>query len=437
MVKMTDMLVTEKSLVVICAYKFLDFQYDLLELGEFKRYCDVHVWDISMITSPKYYRGIGVKGSEKNGIIRISSLLSFIRNVYALGKRSNATSIYILNLVPFGLPSEAICNLIITAFLRKKCVIVGLYNGGVPVDDYVDRLEPNGITENASFYSKVLRYVEELSTLSEVWKMILGVLTRLVAQATPVITTHRLVAGEHWFKVAKRRKPVSDQVRFVFGHSSDYSNNLLYELRSPSLYIPQKRQKRTAVLLDGGGPMYGSDFIHMGRKVYYTAEVWYPALVRFFDRIEDQTGVRVEVAAHYKASHPAIAPCFGNRSVHYGKTRELVRNSEFVITRASTAISYAVVFKKPVIFIYSNQLKDDHFAMKYIFGMAAMLGNDPVNIDEPPIDIQSCLKIDEERYRNYKRVCLTSTSSLRPNSQIILEDIMNIDTGSDFIKEDL
>ena len=70
--------------------------------------------------------------------------------------------------------------------------------------------------------------------------------------------------------------------------------------------------------------------------------------------------------------------------------------------------------------------------MRDICGMAAMLGSEPVNIDEPPIDTGCLLKIDEIRYRNYEKVCLTSTNSQRPNVQIILEDIMNINIGSDF-----
>ena len=421
----------ESLFVVIYPYKFTDFVYDLIELGEFKRYCDVLVWDISMITSPKYSKGVSVKRSKKDGVITFSSLLSFIRNVYELRERSTKLSICILNEVPCSSLSEVICNLIIGAFLRKRCVILDLYNGGVPINYYDGTLVLDGINGNSKFYAKFVRFCKNTTTILEAWKKMLGVLFGLLAHIIPSSTTHRLVAGEDWFKLANKSTLKGNRIRFVFAHSNDYSNNLLHKPKSPSLAIPQKRM---AVLLDGGGPMYGSDFLHMRRKVYFTTDVWYPSLVRFFDWIEDQTGVQVKIAGHYKSTHVAIAPCFGNRPVHYGKTRELVRNSDFVITRASTAISYAVMFKKPVIFIYSNQLKDDYLAMSTIRGTAAMLGNEPINIDAPPIDIEGLLEIDEKRYRNYKRICLTSTSSPRPNSQIILEDIMNIDTGSDITK---
>ena len=138
--------VKEKLFVVIYPYKFTDFLYDLIEVGEFKRYCDVLVLDISMITARKYSKGVSAKRSEKDGVITLSSSLSFIRNVYELRKRSAKINICILNEVPYSSPSEVICNLIITAFLRRKCVILDLYNAGVPINYYDGTLAPNGIT---------------------------------------------------------------------------------------------------------------------------------------------------------------------------------------------------------------------------------------------------------------------------------------------------
>jgi len=429
---MSDTPVKENLFVVIYPYKFTDFVYGLIELGEFKRYCDVLVLDISRITTPKFSKAVSAKRSEKNEVITLSSFLSFIRRVYELRRRSDRISICILNEVPYDSFSGFICNLIIVAFLKRTSVaILDLCNGGLPIHYLDNALTSNEITENPRFYAKVLGLFKNISTFSEARKRIANLLFGLLARFIPSATTHRLVAGEDWLKLAKKRKPTGNQIRLVFGHSNDYSNNLLRELKSPSLALPQKK---IAVLLDLPDPMYEGDAGHMGRKVYLTIDEWYPALTRFFDRLEDQIGVQTEIAGHYKSAYPEIAPCFGNRPVHYGETRELVRSSEFVITVLSTAISYAVMFKKPVIFIYSNQLKEDQLAMRDIFGMAAMLGTEPINIDDPPIDIEGFLNVDERRYGNYEKVCLTSARSQRPNVQIILEDIMNINTGSDFTK---
>ena len=82
----------EVLLVVIFPYKFSDFKYDVMGLGDFKRYCDVLILDISMIVAPKFAKGVSVKRSEKSEVITVSSTLSFIRHVYELRERSKNKS---------------------------------------------------------------------------------------------------------------------------------------------------------------------------------------------------------------------------------------------------------------------------------------------------------------------------------------------------------
>jgi hypothetical protein len=86
----------------------------------------------------------------------------------------------------------------------------------------------------------------------------------------------------------------------------------------------------------------------------------------------------------------------------------MVRQSVYVIALTSTAISYAVLFKKPVIFIYSNQLKGI-VIMNLINGMAEMLDTVPINIDDFPEDSHPYLKVDEAKYA----ACERSRADLR------------------------
>lgn len=205
----------------------------------------------------------------------------------------------------------------------------------------------------------------------------------------------------------------------VFGNSLDYNNYILS--RSLDAFEENK-----AILLDRPGPAFNSDYIFEKRSERTTSEVWYPQLSLFFEKIEKETGVLVDIAGHYKSSHPAVSPLFGNRNVYYGQTRELVQKCKFVITISSTAISYAVLYKKPIILIFSNQLKLDKFKMREIYFLSNLLGITPINIDEPPIDINNFLTVDEAKYENYKKCCLSSDNTGKPNHQIILHDIMDI-----------
>ena len=420
----------EVLLVVIYSYKFTDFRYDLMGLGDFKRYCDVVVLDLSMIIAPKFTKAISVKRSEKKEVVKVSSFLSFIRHIYRLRKRTSKINISIFNQTRYGSFSGVLCNLIITAFLKKKCVVFDAYNGGVPIHHPIHH--PNELVHNSHFIAKVLQFCKHTTKFAELRRSIFSNLFGLLERSMPSATTHRLVAGEDWIEPAKRRMPKHNKVSLVFGHSNDYSNMLLHEMKSPMLALSPKR---TSVLLDAATPMFKGDNAITDRRCFLTSDVWYPLLCKFFGKLEAETDVNIEIAGHYRSAHPAIAPCFGNRPVYYGKTRELVLNSEFVVTRISTATSYAVMFRKPILFIYSNQLKEDYLEMQEIRGMAATLGTEPVNVDDPPTDIGRLLRIDEGRYRNYEKRCLTSNSSQRPNVQIILEDIMNVNTGFDFAKK--
>jgi hypothetical protein len=411
-------------LIVIYPYKFLEFVWNLLELDEFKCFIDVQVWDISSITSPNFSEGVVVGRSLRSEVITCVSMYDYISRLFALRRQTAYTNICILNGISGSYPAEFLCNLFLIFFLRTKNVkVFDLYNGGVPIVYSKDKENENDYAaqQNSSLFAKFTRFISRTTTVTEAWRTIRASFLIRLLKLMPTALTHRLVAGEQWLSLAMGAK--KNNISIIRGHSYDYSNYLLAEKVSSS---KQHIGPKTAVFLSSANPYFGSDEILSGGDQQFTSEVWYPALVRFFDLLESHTGVTIEVAGHYKSAFPAIAPCFGNRSVHYGRTLEMVRQSEYVITITSTAISYAVVFKKPVIFIYSNQLKDSRNPMEDIRGMAAMLGTKPVNIDQPDIEISHLLTVNEEKYLDYENACLTSARSPKPNFQIILEEIMSI-----------
>jgi hypothetical protein len=318
---------------------------------------------------------------------------------------------------------EFICNLILTISLRSQNVAVLEYcNGGVPVRFPSSDSLPDKDFE-AGFFKKSVNFIKRASTLREISKTILIVLFQRLGSLIATATTHRLVAGDDYLSIANVKFRAKKRIKLVLGHSEDYSNNLLEMSKSIEFVSPYSR---IATYIDGPGPMFTGDVVYFSRKVHFTSDIWYPALSRFFDRIEAESGVRIIIAGHYKSKHPHIAPYFGNRQVFYGLVRELVMNSEFVLTRISTAISYAVIFRKPVISIYSDQLKSDLTMMHDIRGMASVLGNTPININDPAQDLNGLLTVKEDRYKYYEKACLTSTISTRPNCQIIMEDVLNI-----------
>ena len=230
--------------------------------------------------------------------------------------------------------------------------------------------------------------------------------------------THRLVAGDRWNDLALKVHPFN--IKLVLGHSNDFSNYLIKNQTGINSSLYPK-----IVLLDSAGPAFISDAYLNKMKVQRTTDIWYPLLINFFNILEKTFNTDVEIAGHYKSLHEKNSSLFGERLVKCGETNKMIQSSLFVITINSTAISYAIIYNKPIIFIYSNQLLKEKDTMNYINNLSKYLGTKPINLDNLPSDFSEYLNIDKDKYSRYIREVLTSNGSLKPNYKIIIEKIIS------------
>ncbi len=409
-------------MVVIYPYKFNDFLDTLYEPNYFPPYCEVAVWDVSRLVNAKFANAIASAGSQRKHVLQVSKWLELFRQIFKLRHQCNTSHVYIKSLIPNANSGEFFLSLVLKGLLLKTNVtFIERVNPGIPLYYPVASTGGAPSSQQPSKLSKIRMFFTTLSTFTELIIRLQYSFFRALARWLPPATTYRLVAGEHYLVPALRQHPRT--AKLVLGHSDDYSGFLIRACNSSSV-APQTTKK--AVLLESQGPMFAGDEVQMGKGNFETSTEWYPALTSFLDQLELATGVIVEIAGHYKSAHPATPDYYGNRNVHYGMTQELVRGSELAITRNSTATGIAVLHRKPVIFIYSNQTKANLLEMRECWGTAAFLGTKPVNIDQPPWNFAELLQVNEACYEAYEKACLTSAGPPRPNSQIILEDIMGI-----------
>ena len=409
-------------LVVIYPYKFSEFLYTLLELDCYPPYCEVVVWDISQLVNLKFSNAVTSEHSQRSNVVQVSRWRNFFRQVSELRHRSKVTRLYIFNYVVNSNLLELFSSLTLSFLLRKNDpTFIQIEAAGIL--RYYPLTTSAGTQFNLEpgWLAKLRFFTATLTTFTELIVRLQYSLVRALAQMLPDANTFRLVAGQQYLAPALRRHPRA--AKLVFGHSEDYSRYLIHT-KHP--FPHAARNAKLAVLLESNGPMFAGDTIQMGSAQFETIAMWYPSLTKFIDQLELATMVRVEIAGHYKSAHPSTPDYYGKRHVRYGETQELVRNSEFVIVRTSTATSFAVLYRKPIIFIYSNQTKNNPQEMLDCWGMASFLGTKPINIDQPPWNFAELLQVNETRYAAYEKACLTSAGSTRPNSQIILEDIMKI-----------
>ena len=107
-----------------------------------------------------------------------------------------------------------------------------------------------------------------------------------------------------------------------------------------------------AVFLDIYFPFH-SDLAQVGMRPL-DPESYYTELDRFFAVLERQCGLEIVIAAHPKAHYHNDE--FKGRKVIGEKTATLVRDAELVICHASTSVSYAVLYRKPVWTIYTDEM---------------------------------------------------------------------------------
>ncbi|MBW8015822.1 MAG: hypothetical protein FVQ82_06515 [Planctomycetes bacterium] len=157
------------------------------------------------------------------------------------------------------------------------------------------------------------------------------------------------------------------------------------------------------------------------------ANVYFTSINRFFDLLEEKLGIKVVIAAHPQSDYESDT--FHGRINYRGRTEELVRDAEVVISHYSTSISYAILNEKPVIFIYTNDMERlyrERLVMR-VHDFANYLDANIYNIDKifkfDQIDIND---INLESYENYKYNFLTTRQSERTTAlDIFYREITN------------
>lgn len=189
---------------------------------------------------------------------------------------------------------------------------------------------------------------------------------------------------------------VASSTRVVWAHSMDYDLCLRENLLPADAYD----ERPSAVFLDEFVP-YHPDYIVNRLRTPVTADEYYPSLCRFFDDLERKLNLSVVIAAHPKARYENSDSRFGGRPVLFGQTAGLVRRSKLVIAHSSTAISFGVLFKKPMVFVTSKPLQDSWLG-EHIALMARLLGQRPIRVDDSPIEWPALLQFDDRRYLEYQ-----------------------------------
>ena len=97
------------------------------------------------------------------------------------------------------------------------------------------------------------------------------------------------------------------------------------------------------------------EFLLNSSKYAATKNLHWKSLNSFFDTMSKKLNKKVLIAAHHRRDKNVKIDT--NCEVFYSQTPILIKNSSLVLVHNSVALSYAILFKKPMIFITTDEIK--------------------------------------------------------------------------------
>lgn len=182
----------------------------------------------------------------------------------------------------------------------------------------------------------------------------------------------------------------------IWAHSFDYDIYLEHNKARQNVSEPY------AVFLDED-MVHHSDYDHLGVTPPTSEQAYYSSMNDFFQKLKRDVGVPVIVAAHPRSNYDVRPQLWRSCSITKGKTAQLVRDAALVLCHGSTSVSFAVLWRKPILFLTTNDLIPSYLGPNIAL-LRSLLRAPLINIDEknnPLPNIKSLLGVDQAAYANY------------------------------------
>ncbi len=155
-------------------------------------------------------------------------------------------------------------------------------------------------------------------------------------------------------------------------------------------------------------------------KQIVTEKEYLPHINKFFSAIEQNTGLKVVIAAHSKSS--ISEKPYGERVAFKGETANLIRHADLVISSYNSLLNFAVIFQKPLIILTSNELNHHTVTRPIISSLETWLGLSALNINNSnDVRKSSIPEVNKPYYDRYYRHFLAAPNSSGKNWETLAE----------------
>lgn len=352
---------------------------------------EVEVWNLSSIVNPKYTPPDLIDWPNCKVFEDEDRLLNEFKSL--------SPSTFVINFVDYSLKTSSFYRAISAS--KAKYAI------------FLANALPPGITKKWSFLQSLKIHPSLLPK-----KIINQLFSQLPFKWFGIKPASLILAGGEQSIRDKNFYPTNRTSEVLWAHTLDYD-----------LYLEERKmpftKRHIAVFLDEYLPFH-PDISQLEVPFSIDANKYYQLLNNFFDKIERELGLKVIIAAHPRSRYEKLPDYFEGREWVKGRTIKLVKESRLVLTHSSTALDFANLFRKPVIFPSSSDL-DKSYLGPFIRTMANWFGKTPIPMDsDVKIDWDRELTVSADHYNRYRQAYIkTEQSEDIPFWQIVANRLKN------------
>ena len=370
-------------LIILFPYKFINFfyqKYQIKQLKEkFKNKIEIH--DLSYIVSPNFNKAYKGKVNKEVKIFKkVKDWENYIKN-----KTKKEKNIFIKN---FILPNSFKTIYINYLISKLKFNIIETNSG-----ETFQWVQSKNLKEKINNFFKLLIF--------EFPYLLYSIKYYLFKKFLKILKFNRVFVTQCGFDGKKTIKPYfsnANEIKFIDYNSSDYENFKKNKITN--------KKKNFIVFLDGKTPAFAGDKTLFGKKINYDKISWYSDLNYFLKLVEKQFRSKVIIIPHPTVRE--FENIYYNKSFYVTKegdaTNKLISRCKFVLSiTPTTAVSYCILYNKPITFIFNNQIiKKNYWAYKEMKELSKMLDVKIININDAfnNKDIRS--SINAKKYKFYK-----------------------------------
>lgn len=203
-------------------------------------------------------------------------------------------------------------------------------------------------------------------------------------------------------------------VNIIRSHTFDYDSFLKIKHQKPLL-----NYKNYYVFIDNNLSSH-PDYKYHGTRPPVIKEKYFLDLNLFFDKFEKITNSKILIAANPKTIYTNVK-IFGGRKIFNNQTPILIKGSSGVLMHNSTAVNFAVMYKKPILFLTSNHINESWLS-EGITLLARSLKLNVINIDNNYQKSLFGIKFSHKAYDSFLNSYIKSTNITNNFSWKILKD---------------